>query len=27
MIEDAKLCWFESCLENGIKIPEPLGEA
>ena len=24
MIEDAKLCWFESCLDNNIPIPEPI---
>ena len=23
MIEDAKKCWFEACLEDGIPIPEP----
>ena len=23
MIEDAKKCWFEACLEDGIEIPEP----
>ena len=23
MIEDAKMCWFEACLEDGITIPEP----
>jgi predicted RNase H-like HicB family nuclease len=23
MIDDAKLCWFEACLEDGIPIPEP----
>jgi len=23
MIEDAKMCWFEACLEDGIPIPEP----
>ena len=23
MIEDAKVCWLEACLEDGIKIPEP----
>ena len=23
MLEDAKKCWFEACLEDGIPIPEP----
>jgi len=23
MIEDAKKCWIESCLEDGMKVPEP----
>jgi len=23
MIEDAKRCWFEACLEDGTPIPEP----
>jgi len=23
MIEDAKKCWFEACLEDGTAIPEP----
>jgi len=23
MIEDAKICWLESALEDGIEIPEP----
>lgn len=23
MIEDAKKCWFEACIEDGIAIPEP----
>lgn len=23
MIEDAKKCWLESCIEDGIEIPEP----
>jgi len=23
MIEDAKKCWIETCLEEGIEIPEP----
>lgn len=23
MIEDAKRCWLESCIEDGIEIPEP----
>ena len=23
MIKDAKKCWFEACLEDGIEIPEP----
>ena len=23
MIEDAKVCWFEACLEDHIPIPEP----
>jgi len=23
MIEDAKKCWFEACLEDSISIPEP----
>jgi len=23
MIEDAKKCWFEACLEDGMPIPEP----
>jgi len=23
MIEDAKKCWFEACLEESISIPEP----
>ena len=23
MIEDAKKCWFEACLEDDIPIPEP----
>ncbi len=26
-IEDAKKCWFESCLESGRPIPEPQEEA
>lgn len=24
MIEDAKICWLETALENGIEIPEPV---
>ena len=24
MLEDAKRCWFTSCLEGGIEIPEPI---
>ena len=24
MIEDAKRCWLETCLEDGISIPEPV---
>jgi len=23
MINDAKMCWFDACLEEGIPIPEP----
>lgn len=23
MLEDAKKCWFTTCLEDGIEIPEP----
>jgi len=23
MLEDAKVCWFTACLEDGIPIPEP----
>lgn len=23
MIDDAKMCWFTACLEDGIAIPEP----
>jgi len=23
MIQDAKLCWFTACLEDGVEIPEP----
>ena len=23
MIEDAKKCWFEACIEDGFPIPEP----
>ena len=23
MIEDAKRCWFEACIEDGILVPEP----
>ena len=23
MIEDAKMCWFSACLEDGYPIPEP----
>lgn len=23
MLEDAKKCWFTSCLEDGVPIPEP----
>jgi len=23
MIEDAKMCWFEACIEDNIPIPEP----
>jgi antitoxin HicB len=26
-IEDAKKCWFESCLESGRSIPEPQEDA
>jgi predicted RNase H-like HicB family nuclease len=26
MLEDAKLCWFEACLEDGIPIPEPINK-
>lgn len=26
MIDDAKRVWFETCLEDGIKIPEPTQE-
>ena len=26
MIEDAKKCWLETCLEKNISIPEPKGE-
>jgi predicted RNase H-like HicB family nuclease len=25
MLEDAKICWFAACLEDGISIPEPVG--
>ncbi|MCL2053830.1 MAG: type II toxin-antitoxin system HicB family antitoxin [Oscillospiraceae bacterium] len=24
MLEDAKMCWFSACLEDGIPIPEPI---
>lgn len=24
MLEDAKRCWFTSCLEDGVVIPEPI---
>jgi len=24
MIEDAKRCWFEACIEDNMQIPEPL---
>jgi predicted RNase H-like HicB family nuclease len=24
MLEDAKKCWFEACIEDGIAIPEPV---
>lgn len=23
-VEDAKRCWFEACLEDGIAIPKPM---
>lgn len=26
MLEDAKLCWLEAALEDGVKIPEPLSD-
>lgn len=27
MLEDAKACWLEAALEDGIDIPEPQGES
>jgi predicted RNase H-like HicB family nuclease len=23
MLEDAKLCWIDACLEDGMEVPEP----